>query len=352
MKQKTFAVLLVVPFTVISLLIAEFALRLIIFGPLSNLPALRRAGLYSYHDSESDYWKLDKLFKSGQLQNLSCHPLLGWLKSEINPVSYVHSADKDIGSRTPVLLYGDSYAKCQVPSEECFEGILNADPAFHDRYLLINYGVAAYGLDQIYLLYKATIDRYESPIVIFGFLDYDIDRCLQTIRHSMKPYFIANEGSLVLRGVPVQCDFEKYLREHPLEITSYLWRLLILGVLPRHTVYGPLYESSNIERKKKICERILSDLVEDLRRRSLRHIFLVFQSADMVFEKPDWRIRFLRDFFAQRQADNLFTTDVIKDRVAQGGYEYQDYFVSKTDNHPNKLYNRLVSDRLRLWIKQ
>ena len=66
-----------------------------------------------------------------------------------------------------------------------------------------NFGVAGYGLDQIYLRFKQSHDHFKKPVVIIGILTVDMDRCVMKNRSRPKPYFLIKENELVLSGVPV-----------------------------------------------------------------------------------------------------------------------------------------------------
>ena len=77
----------------------------------------------------------------------------------------------------------------------CFEEILNGDPEFSRENYLLNYGVAGYGVDQIYLLFEQSLELYRRPLVVVSLLRTDLDR---TILSDQKPHFEPHEGKLVL----------------------------------------------------------------------------------------------------------------------------------------------------------
>jgi len=180
---------------------AEFAFRALLFSEAPFVKPLQKAGLYADCTSSDDYWKLLYLFPghdepSGaryQRGSKVSHydSQLGWVNSLISPETYRHTDAADLGSRTPILLYGDSFAQCRTRPDECFQGLVNGDPQLNSTHRLLNYGVWGYGLDQIYLLYRKTIDLYEDPIVGISSLPEDMDRAVLTVRDAPKPHFLS-----------------------------------------------------------------------------------------------------------------------------------------------------------------
>ena len=149
-------------------------------------------------------------------------PLLGWTGRRIEPGTYqLRNAGPDDGRR-PVLLYGASYASCVIDEEDCFHELMERSD-LASRYCLFNYGVGGYGIDQIYLLLRETIDDYagRNPIVaIAAVVDSDFERCVLGIRDWPKPRLHSVDGELVQSG-PVIESRDAYLREHGSGIVSY-----------------------------------------------------------------------------------------------------------------------------------
>jgi hypothetical protein len=100
---------------------------------------------------------------------------------------------------------------------------------------LLNYGVGGYGLDQIYLLVRASLGRFagQDPVVVVGvMLDEDLDRAVLAFRGWPKPRFGLAGGRLV-EPEPVAGSAEDYVARHPPAPRSWLWRLLVRrGTLP------------------------------------------------------------------------------------------------------------------------
>ncbi len=330
-------------------ILLEVIYRALLFSEVEFMKHLRNPSLYADSDSSDEFWKL-RFSLGGQPRELN-DPLVGQLSPEIESGSYRHVHADQLGSRRAVLLFGDSFADCATSSQECFEGILADMPAFSQKYLLLNYGVGGFGLDQIYLLYQKVIDLYEDPIIIFSFLDGDMDRCVLSMREGQKPFFQLEQGQLQLKGLPIEFDQERWFTNHPPRITSYLFRLIL------HNVAGGLVDANSplnlkTKQKKKITEAILVKVAEDLKARGYKHIFLVFEGLHRVWRQPlNWRITFLDELFAKSNISHIWARKAHEDAIGKGAYEYRDFIVTEKDQHPNRKSNELISRRILNWIE-
>jgi hypothetical protein len=126
-----------------------------------------------------------------------------------------------------VLLYGDSFTQGVPP-------VLPRDrlPAVLDRLLpgqeVVDFAVSGYGLDQIYLRFRETHRDFDRARVLVAFMVLDLDRVLFSVRDAPKPYFILENGELVLRALPVPrpAEVEAWHRAHPPVVGSFLWALV------------------------------------------------------------------------------------------------------------------------------
>ena len=153
------ALLTLVLGAVIALGGGELVIRMFLFHPDLSAggigQSLRQAGRYANGDSDDDYWKLISAFQGepALVDASNPDPITGWTDGSITPGTYEHIDEVSIGERRPVLLYGDSFAQCGTPPDECFTALLERSE-FAEKYAMLNYGVGGYGLDQIYLLLK------------------------------------------------------------------------------------------------------------------------------------------------------------------------------------------------------
>ena len=110
---------------------------------------------------------------------------------------------ENVSQPRPILAVGDSFTfGDEVEDSETWpahlEEILNTR--------VLNAGVGAYGIDQAFLRAELLLDKYEPDVVILSFISDDINRTEYSYYpwgQGWKPYFEYQDGSLILRNVPV-----------------------------------------------------------------------------------------------------------------------------------------------------
>jgi hypothetical protein len=262
MQKKSFLIKLslLLSSLILCFIIAEIGLRVIIFSNVSIFKRQKNPNYYADAYSEDDYWKLQyKLSKKYRKSN--AHPVLGWIGKTVSEGNLAHNKTKHVGNRRPVLLYGDSFAQCSTITEReaillfgqydktvCLENFLNNDRNFGKNYYLLNYGVGGYGLDQIYLLFKNSIDNYKNPFVVMSFMTLDLDRSILSVRTGQKPYFFIDKGKLALDEQPITPDPNVFFYNNKIQIKSYLYRRII---------YSNIEELFIVNLQKNICLKSL-----------------------------------------------------------------------------------------------
>jgi hypothetical protein len=343
-------ILVVLTLVCVTLVAAEVVFRRLLFSDVAAVKWLKKPALYAEEFSE-DYFKLAYRFIGAYVQPND--RFLGWVNHRVvAPVRYTHADDGLIGAKTPVLLYGDSFAQCATPKASCFDGILNANPRFNSQYYLVNYGVNGYGMDQIYLLYTRTVGRYSSPAVIISLLDQDLDRSLVGASWQTKPFFTLNGGELVYQDSHMDPDIHHFFALHPPEIASYLYRLFLHShFLPERI--GEYLRDTQARRTKimDLNRAILLAAAADLKRRSLKHVFLVFESALQVSDAPDWRIRFLTEVFRENHIPYIMVRDIFAESENPRTFDAGSYILDETNHHPSPEYNALVCRRIMEWLQ-
>lgn len=147
------------------------------------------------------------------------HPRLGWIPTPSQstpgyPSSRRWTSNSDESgirsngrsmwtAKRPILAVGDSFTfGDEVNDDETWaahlEEILNKP--------VLNAGVGAYGIDQAFLRAELLLDEYDPDVVILAFISEDVNRTEYAhypYGRGWKPYFEYENGSLVLRNVPV-----------------------------------------------------------------------------------------------------------------------------------------------------
>ena len=248
-----------------------------------------------------------------------------------------------------MLLYGDSFAACARGSarEECFEGLLARSPLGRDLHLL-NFGAHGYGLDQIYLLLKATLPRYaeEKPVVVVAILvDDDLDRVVLDFRGWPKPRLRLEDGELV-GGDPIPPSTLEYLDEHPITIRSYAWRYLLhgAGLLPKTwTRSWSGYDDAKRE-KQELSRRLLEEIAAELRANDTEAFFLLFHGPKSVRSKGlyTWREKLLVEFFEEDGWPWVSSKVELRADAKKTGRERDAYFL--LEGTEAKHYNALGNE--------
>jgi hypothetical protein len=336
---------LTLPTLMLTALASEGIFRALLFSKVGFMEKFRKPELYFDYDSESNYWKLYYLFDGKLKPPANPHPLLGW-GGYFSPETYLHTEASNIKGRKAVLLYGDSFAGCLTSKEECFHGILNADDEFAASGYLLNYGVGNYGVDQIYLLLKNSLGHFQNPFVIVSILTQDIDRTTLSVRIGQKPYFELVDGELVLQGVPINSSPETFFAKNAPTIPSYLFRLWVQGNGWPQQVRQYFKGLDHIKNMKmKITEKLLLNIIYELRKRHLQHVFIIFHLDRAVQDVNwlDWQEDLIESVLRDNHEPYISAKEVVRQHLRKHNGTIDDYYI-QGDGHPTALQNKILAD--------
>jgi hypothetical protein len=324
----------------------EVIFRLLLFSDVSFMQRFRSPDLYGSWDSDDNYWKLYYLFGGRFRPPEHPHPQLGWVGA-FSRETYLHEDVDRVGNRIPILLYGDSFAECSTieDKQKCFQGLVNSDPQLSGRFFLLNYGVGGYGVDQMYLLLKDSLPHYENPFVVVGIMTQDLDRSALSVRIGQKPFFRIERGQLILKGVPVEQDPGRFFSENPPQVVSYLARMWA-NTGGRFTRVKQFILGTEEQKNTKITvnEKIILEIVMELRQRRIPHLFVIFY-PDWIYDDPaDWREMFLRTLLETHRIPYLSTKEIIWDDAKKVGKHPKDYHY---DGHPTARAYQVLSQALK-----
>lgn len=344
----------------LGLLLSELVLRFVLFSDLAREMGigwrLRNAALYTPREAGRETWKLRRLLEDRSVPSRSpdFHPTLGWLRADVDPVTFEHASEARLGTRRPVLLFGDSYAQCVSQAELCWEDLLERDP-LDARYALLNYGVGGYGLDQVFLLMESVLERFSDrdPLVVIGILiDDDLDRSYLGLRGFPKPRFTLEGSELVLHPLE-QVDTFDYLAAHGLGIRSYLWRWLLFGsgwVSPA-TALAWTDEADHVAVKEALNRRLLEAIRDSLVRRELESFVVLFRARRSLESSGPyrWQEPLLRRTLADLGLPFVSSKRVLDERLVAGEVAIEDLYIPSGPglNHYTAAANRIVFEALR-----
>jgi len=267
---------------------------LLIFGggPMEEWGAkFRNPRLYANSGREDLYWQLRRRFEPLPTWRTedTYDDRVGWTSQHIIPGTYAHSDEIALGDRRPILLFGDSFAACIFSAEYCYQGLMSRS-ANSEEFLLLNYGVGGFGLDQTTLMVRAALPRWRkhNPIVVVSiFVGDDLNRCALSFRQWPKPRFsLKGEGIALEPFEPLSP--EEWSKRNPPEAFSYLWRWFVFGSrLPPWELraHWAGYREPPMELRE-VCARLVRRLCTDLRQDGVDAFFLIFPDKDDL-RRPD-----------------------------------------------------------------
>lgn len=365
MKKKSILVNILLLILIFSLcfIITEAVFRIVLFSDVKifkKLPFVlkqRNPAFYADPYSEDDYWKL--LFRIEGIDNprkRTSGPIK-WVNQVIPIDTLKHLDYEKINDRRPVLLYGDSFARCSVVKPGCFEDILNSDDEFAAKHYLLNYGVGGYGLDQIYLLFSHSVEHYKSPLVVLSFMTQDIDRSILSFRGAQKPHFIIENNEMKLVNKPFNTELvEAYTDSNP-QIISYFYRRIlhsqfIRKLLPYKIISYLKKDNYYKEKKIQINKKIIIEIIEELKARDLNYVFLIFHPAylpeggSLIDNVPDWRSSFIKKVLDENVVPYIWSKDIIINKIKEENRPLSDFFI-EDDGHPTPYLTGLIAEEIK-----
>lgn len=332
-----------------SFTLAEIGYRIVLFNSNPAFDSLRKPSLFADYFSEDDYWKLYYLFDSKFKPPQQPHPDLGWV-GDFSRDSYIHNQIEHIGDRRPVLLYGDSFARC-VKIALCFQDLLNSDQTFSKEHYLLNYGVGGYGVDQIFLLFQKSVHHYDDPFVVISLMTLDLDRSILSVRTGQKPYFLIEDSKLELKGIPITPNPDIFFATNPPQIKSYLYRRIIhSNLLPKQIASFLRRDNDYISKKIQVNEKIILEIVKELRTNNIDYVFLIFHpnwsGVSTLDDETGWRDSFLKQLLHENNIPYIWSKDLFKQDSRDGKYSYDDY-INPGIGHPTTHFNRLIADEIK-----
>jgi hypothetical protein len=205
--------------------------------------------------------------------------------------------------------------------------------------------MGGYCVGQISLLMEKSKGNYKDPVIIYGFMNRDVDRSILSVRIGQKPCFDVRNDSLIITGLPVEPEPAEFFRKNPVQITSYLYRRFLsskLNIFPENKkalnrVTGQI---------KQVNEKIISKTIQDLRYDSDDFFVLVFHA--LYNDEDDWRNVFLRDLLEREGVQYIWSRDLVDRDTTFKEYHLRDYELS--DGHPTTHFNNLIAEEIKKFV--
>jgi len=255
-----------------------------------------------------------------------------------------------------VLLFGDSFAACVTPPEECWGALLERSDLAGD-YALLNYGAGGYGLGQISLLCRAALPLYAQarPVVVIGLLiDDDLDRALLDFRVWPKPvHRLDADGRPRLVPRELARTRDESIRREGIGIASYAWRYLCFGtpLMPgRRAAAARAHQRAVFD----LSRALLDQLVASLEACEVDYVFLVFHGSSFLGATSPYREReeFLLGELSRLGAPYVLSREELVADARRTGRTESDYFIVSGHgrNHYTALGNEVVFRALRAGV--
>jgi hypothetical protein len=351
----------------LGLLLLEGSLRFLLFSDSALAQRigapLRMASHYASLYSGRDFWKLEARFKRAlppDPRRPAYDERFGWLKPEIDPVTLRHADEARLGARRPVLLYGDSFAACMTPADECWQALMERSD-LGAGHALLNYGVVGYGLDQMYLLLRATLDLYaeRDPVVVIGILvDDDLDRCYLALRDLPKPWFTLDDGGELVLHPPLARTPLAHVALDPPGVTSYVWRALVTqsGLVKPWDVPAWTGEGDHVAVKQALATALFGALERELEARGIERFYLLFHSRrSATAPRPYlWQEPFLYAELERRALPFVSSKRALIEHVRRTKTSLTDLFIQDETgpNHYDAEGNAVVFETLRAGLER
>ena len=284
-------------------------------------------------DAEPPYWARS-------------HETLGWvsagLEGEINPQGFRDARDFDAleapdgGTERRAMVLGDSFVwGSGLRIEETLP--VRLEQSLGAQWNVFNLGVPGWGIDQMYLAYRAFRDRLAPDLVVLFFIDDDVSRVLEAYREDerlAKPVLELRDGQLQKRTSANRIDDLANSVTGMSALASVAWQYVLLHreaiPLVRQILHSLKRETATrgerlivvripTPRDATFASLIGSDAFGDLARRSN---WEYWDADDLLTETQDWRDRnYLPDGHISSRGSRILSewvAEVVRTRRLRG----------------------------------
>ena len=338
--------LILFSFFIISPLAGELFIRTAIFMDVKAFknPQLYADGLSSTFFKLYLKWGHKHGISEGRITEYVTDSKLGWTPeiTSKNPLGLCTTASYKVQyDQKSILFYGDSFVygetkeSGKIPQQ--LDVLLPNIPVY-------NFGVEAYGVDQIYLRMKETSSRFSNPYILFGILLVDMNRCLLDFFYGAKPYFTVEDNHLKINGVPIEDEPYEWLKKNPPKIRSYLMHMMTkkLGFNKG--------KSKKVEEKiKEVNRLILKATVEEAKSNKQPILFVLFYRYKQL-KVQVWEEKFIKEVLSEMGVPYLDTKSLFL-KTSNGDYELMKKYYNEHD-HPSEIGNKIIANAIKVYLSE
>lgn len=355
MKKNRFFMLYVVIVVILPFLFMELLIREEIFLNFFKIEKLRQPLSYCDYYTDADYWKLyyHTVHEFAPPDPAAVHPVLGWSQCRVgkdNPLGlWEENIELMHTEKKKILFYGDSFVR-GVSSPDYFIPVYMTE-SLNDA-VVVDLSCGGYGLGQMFLMFRMTHKKVEDPYVFIGLLvDDDLDRSILPVRLGQKPYFIIDKDDLILKGLPIDPDPERYFKENPPEIKSYLFRYLYRGIC-RKFVFCER-KLSKRRQKIEVNTRIIERLNQACKKEGYPLEFVLFYSNHYLKHIP-WQEEFIKNKLGELRIPYIDTKTILLGYAEENGIDTSGFYEleDRGAGHHNDLGNKVISEGILKHLSQ
>lgn len=260
-------------------------------------------------------------------------------------------ADNPSGLKWPVVVddrpkawfFGDSFTEGVVAPEESIPAQFEA---LRPGRQTMNFGVGGYGVDQIWLRYKAESVRIPSGTPVYiGLLTSDLDRSVLPYFFGFKPMFNQDHDGYKLVPPPAREDIEKLASIPPEPIFSYAFASLGAVAELISTRFDRSETSCNMAEKKAVNAYLMNAIIRQAKAQNHELRWILFVSFASFYKPVNWRYAFVKEILDKNQQAYLDTKDALH-RAAMAAKSTPESFFIPNDGHLNAAGNQIVANAL------
>ena len=178
-------------------------------------------------------------------------------------------------------------------------------------------------------------------MIIIGILTRDMDRTILTHRSKPKPYYVLENGELLLKGIPVPKETEEWLSQNRPNIKSYVLAYLQQRIRKR----GRRNPYLKREKKEALTAKMIETMVEEAKKDQLRLMFVLFGW------EPEKKA-FLRDQFDKWGVSYVDARAAMyRDAGGIASYQRSDYFY-EVGGHLNERAHKAIVGAIRAQLQE
>ncbi|MDD9926777.1 MAG: hypothetical protein OXR03_13200, partial [Rhodospirillaceae bacterium] len=271
------------------------------------------------------------------------HPTLGWTSSRLHGHQSKLPWPPALDKRLKIWFFGDSFMEGVLKPEESVPAQFETIKTNRQS---INFGVAGYGLDQIWLRYSEQSGEIPAgePVVI-GILPSDLDRIVFRYFFGFKPIFRQSDTGFELIPPPPREETQTAFAEAPAAVGSYAYAV-VRSIAELVTTQFDRSESACRRSEKAAISAFLFDSIIDRANSRGHEVFWVlFVSRAAFYKSKNWRHDLIASQFQARNQTYLDTRSILRQAAQKSGTE-PTAFYNAGDGHLNDLGNSVVARAL------